>query len=87
MIINRLAVVTPSSIYHVCSIRNTLREEKFTPGESTPMNMKICVRHNVRKHREINNGENCITLDIFLQFGSMDKMEIAYLYPKNCLER
>ena len=40
-----LAVVTPPSIYHGCSIWKTFWEEKFTPE-----NMKNCGCHNVRKH-------------------------------------
>ena len=52
-----LAVVTPLSIYHGCSIWKTFWEEIFTIGELTPVNMKNYGGHNVRKHREITNGE------------------------------
>ena len=38
--------------------------------------MKNCGSLNVRKHREIKNGEKYITLDIPLKFGSLDKMKI-----------
>ena len=39
--------------------------------------MKNCDRYNVRKHKEIKNGEKYITLDISLGFGSLDKMKIT----------
>ena len=72
-----LSVVTPPYIYHGCSTKKTFWEKKFTLGEFTPVNMKNCVRHNVRKHREIKNGDKYITLDILLKFGSLDKMRIT----------
>ena len=56
MIMKLLAVVTPPSIYHGCSTWKTFWEENYTLGEFTPVNMKNCDRHNVRKHREINNS-------------------------------
>ena len=62
-------------------------EEKFTLGEFTPVNMKICGRRNVRKHREIKNGEKYITLGISLKFGGLDKMKITSLEPKCYLGR
>ena len=40
---NLLAVVTSLSIYHGCSTWMTSWEENFTPGEFTPVNMKILV--------------------------------------------
>ena len=49
--------------------------------------MKNCARRNVSKHREIKNGEKCITLDISLKFGSLDKMEITYSDTKDYLVR
>ena len=52
-----LAVVTPPSIYHGCFNQKTFWEENFILGEFTPVNMKNCGRHNVRKHRDIKNGE------------------------------
>ena len=72
-----LVVVTPPSVYHGCSTRNMFWEEKFTLGEFTPVNMKIYGSHDVRKHREINNGEKYITLDISLKFGSLENMIIT----------
>ena len=80
-------VVTPPYIYRDCSTRKTFREENFTLGEFTPVNMKICGCHYVSKHREIMNGENYITLDILLKFGSLDKMKITSSEPKYYLVR
>ena len=47
--------------------------------------MKNCGRRNVRKHQEIKNGYNYITLDISLKFGSLDKMKITSSEPKGYL--
>ena len=49
--------------------------------------MKNCVHCNVRKHREINNGEKYITLDIYLDFGSLEKIKITSSEPKYYLGR
>ena len=59
-----LVVVTPPSIYHVCSTRKTFWEENSTLGEFTPVNMKNCGRRNVRKYIKIKNGKKYIILDI-----------------------
>ena len=77
MNINLLSVVTPPSIFNFCSNQKRLWEEKFTLGDFTPVTMKNCGRLNFRKHREIKNGEKYTTLDISLEFGSLDKMEIT----------
>ena len=82
MNINILAYVTPPSISHACSTWKILFEEKFTLGEFTPVNMKNCGHRNVRKHREIKNGEKYITLDIYLKIGGLYKMNITYSDPK-----
>ena len=79
---NLLEVVTPPSIYHGCSTQKTFWEEILTLGEFTPVNMKHFGHRNVRKHREINNSENYITLDISLGFGSLDKMKTTSSEPK-----
>ena len=50
----------PPAIYHDFSTRKKFWEEKFTL-----VNMTSCGRLNVRKHREINNGEQYIILDIY----------------------
>ena len=77
---NLIAVVTPPSIYHGCFAWKTFWEENFTS-----MNMKHCGRRNVRKHRDIKNGEKYITLKIYLNFGSLDKMKIIYSEPQDYL--
>ena len=62
-----LSVVTPLSIYHMCSTRKTFWEEKFTSeenftfGEFTAVNMKYCGRCNVRKHREIKSSDKYVS--------------------------
>ena len=72
-----LADLTPTYIYHGWSTRKIFWEEKVTLGEFTPVNMKNCGRRNVRKHRDINNGDNYITLDISLIFVSLENMKIT----------
>ena len=59
-----LSVVTSLSIYHGCSTWKTLWEDN-----STLASMRSCGRRNVRKHKEINNGEHYIALDISLGIG------------------
>ena len=78
-------VVTQPSIYHGFSTWKMYWEEKFTFGEFTPVNMKNCGRSNVRKHKEIYNGEKYITLDISLKYGSLDNMKITSSDPKDYL--
>ena len=78
-------VGTQPSIYHGCSTWKMYWEEKFTFGEFTPVNMKNCGRSNVRKHKEIYNGEKYITLDISLKYGSLDNMKITSSDPKDYL--
>ena len=51
-----LKVVTSPSIYHSCSTWKNFWKEWFKLGEFTPVNMKCFGRHNVFKHRDINNG-------------------------------
>ena len=72
MNMNLLAVVTPPSIYHGCSTRKTLWEGKFTLGDFTAVNMKICGPLNVRKRRELNGSDKYVTLDISMKFDSLD---------------
>ena len=75
---NLLLVVPPPSIYHVCSTQKKFWEEKFTP-----VNMKICGCCNVRKHRDIKDGEKYISLDISLKSGSINNINITYSEPKH----
>ena len=74
-----LAVVTPPSIYHGCSTRKKLWEEKLTGKEHLflAVNMKNCGRRNVREHKEIKGSEKYVTLDISSNFDIMYKMKIT----------
>ena len=83
MNINTLSVVTPLSIYHICSTwkmfweRLFTGEETFTLSDFTAVNMKTFGCRNVRKHREIKYSDKYITFDILLKFGIMDNMIIT----------
>ena len=83
-----LAVVTPPSIYHGCSTRKTLWEEKFTVKKYffLAVNMKICGRFNVRKHKEIKGSDNYVTSDISSNFDSLENMKIVSSESKRKLE-
>ena len=61
-----LAVVTAPSIYHGCSTRKTFWKKKFTGKKDLfqSVNMKICGRRKVRKHKDIKGSDNYVTLDI-----------------------
>ena len=78
------SVVTPPSIYHGCSTRKTFwegkfrGEEKLTLVEFTAVNMKNCGPRNVRKHGDIKFSDNYVTLDILLNFDSLENMMITY---------
>ena len=78
-----LAVVTPLSMYHGWSTRKTFLEENFTSeekfalGEFSAVNIKNCGRRNVKKHIKIKFSENYVTLDISLNFYSLDNMIIT----------
>ena len=39
--------------------------------------MKICGRHNVRKHRDIKGSDKYVTLDILLKMDSLDNTKIT----------
>ena len=66
MNMNLLAVVTPQSIYHVCSTQKTFSEEKFTGEENSfsDVNMKNCGRRYDSKYKEIKGSDNYVTLYI-----------------------
>ena len=61
-----LAVVTPSSIYHGFSTRETFWEEKFTGKEHLflAVNMKCFGCCNVREHKDIKVSDKYVALDI-----------------------
>ena len=84
-----LAVVTPPSIYHGCSTRKTLWEEKFTGKENLflAVDKKHCGRRNVRKHKDIKDSDKYVTLDISSKFDSLDNMKIKSSESKRKLER
>ena len=50
------------------------------------VNMKICGRLNVRKHKDIKGSYKYVTLDISLKFYKLDKMKITYWESKGKLE-
>ena len=72
-----LVVVTPPSIYYGCSTQNTLWEEKFTGKEDLflSVNLKICGRRKVMKHKEIKGSDRYVPLDISSTFDSLDRMK------------
>ena len=73
-----LVVVTPPSIYHGCSTRKTLWEEKFTGKKQDlfeSVNMRNCGHRNVRKHKEIKGSDKCVTLNIYEIFNILEKFE------------
>ena len=51
------------------------------------MNVKNCVRRNVRKHRDINCSDEYVTLEISLKFDNLDKMRVTSLESKVKLGR
>ena len=68
-----LAVVTPPpDIYHGWYTRKTSWEEKFPP-----VNITSCGGRNVRKYREIKNGEIYIILGISYNLYFLDKSEFT----------
>ena len=85
---NLLTVVTPPSIYYGCSTRKTFWEGKFTGKKYLflDVNMKICGRNNIRKHKEIKGSDKYVTLDTSSKFDSLDKMKITYSDSKGKLE-
>ena len=86
---NLLAVLTSPYIYYGCSTRKTFWEEKFTGKENLfpAVNMKNWGRLNAMKHKEIKGSDKYVTLDISLNFASMDKIKIISSESKGKLER
>ena len=79
-----LVVVAPPYIYHGCSNRKTLWEEKFTGKKQylfVSVNMRNCGQRNDRKHREFKGSDERVTLNmneilkISEKFDNLDKME------------
>ena len=79
-----LVVVTPPSIYHGCSTRTTFWEEKFTGKKQDlfeSLDMRNCGQRNVRKHKEIKDSDERVTLNMYEilkiseKFDDLDKIE------------
>ena len=49
------------------------------------LNMENCGHSNVRKHRDIKGGDKYVTLLIWLEFDSLDKMKITSSESKDNL--
>ena len=84
----KFLVITAPSIYHGCSTRKTFWEENFTGKEQDlfePVNMRNCGKHNFRKHNEIKDSDERVTLKAYKnmyeilkfseKFDNLDKME------------
>ena len=86
---NLLVVVTPPSIYHGCSTQKMFWEGKFTDKQYLfqSVNMKICGRRKVRKHKDIKGSNKCVTLNISEKFDSLNKMETTSSESKGKLGR
>ena len=69
-----LSVVTPPpGIYHGFSIQKKFWEHNFTL-----VKIIIGVRRNIRKHRDIKNGEQYIILDISSKLDCLYKRKVTY---------
>ena len=84
-----LAVVTPPSIHHCCSTKETFWEGQFTGKQDLfqSLNMKNCGRHKVRKHKDIKGSGKCVTMNISAKFDSLNKIETTSSESKGKLER
>ena len=84
-----LVVVTQSSIYHCCSTWKTLWEENFTGKKDLFqfVNMKKCGRRKFRKHKEINESDKIVTLNVSAKFDSLNKTETTSSESKGKLGR
>ena len=74
---NFLVVVTPPSIYQGCSTRKMFWEETFTGKQYLfeSVSMKNCGRRKVRKHKEIKDSDNCVTLNIYEILNISEKFD------------
>ena len=81
-----LVVVSPPSIYHGCSTRKMFCEGKFTGKNQdlfVSVNMRNCGHRNVRKHKDIKDSNEPVTLNMYEilkiseKFDDLDKMEIT----------
>ena len=63
-----LVLVPPPTIYHGFSTRNTFWEEKFTGKKQDlfeSVSMRNCGQLKVRKHKEIKDSDEHITLNMY----------------------
>ena len=68
-----LAFLTPPpAICHGCSTRNIFWEQKFVL-----VNITSCGRCDVRKHRDINNGEQYIILEVYYNIDCLKKSKVT----------
>ena len=90
-----LVVVTPPYIYHGCSTRKTFWEEKFTGKKKdlfVYVSMRNCGQRNVRKHNEIKDSDERVTLNMYdilkisEKFDDLDKMKTTYSESKVKME-
>ena len=90
-----LVVVTPPSIYRGCSTRKTFWEETFTGKKQDffeSVNMIKCGQRNVRKHKEIKDSDERVTLNMYENLkiseesDDLDKMETTYSESKVKME-
>ena len=79
-----LVVVVPPSIYHGCSTWKAFWEEKFTVKKQylfVSVNMRNCGQRNIRKHKEIKDSDERVTLNMYEilkiseKFDDLDNME------------
>ena len=84
-----LVVVTPPSIYHVCSTPKTFEEEKLTGKKDLfqSVNIKNCGRRKVSKHKEIKVSDKIVTLNVSENVDSLNKMETTSSESKRKLGR
>ena len=95
----KFLVVGPPSIYHGCSTRKTFGEEKFIGKKQDffeSVNMRNCGKRNFRKHREIKDSDERVTLKAYgnmyeilkfsEKFDNLDKMETTSSESKGKME-
>ena len=84
----KFLVVGPPSIYRGCSARKMFWGEKFTGKKQDlfePVSMRNCGKHNFRKHIDIKDSNERVTLKAYKnmyeilkiseKFDNLDKME------------
>ena len=79
-----LVVVAPPYIYHGCSTRKTLWEERFTGKKDLfqSVNMKNCGCRKVSKHKEIKGSDKIFILNVSENSDSLNNIETTYSESK-----